>query len=70
MSEYTEKLKELLLLATKVGASDVHLKTYVAPVLRINGNLTKIDEFGVLKPEMLNPMIGSILNDEQRKSFK
>jgi twitching motility protein PilT len=70
MSEYVEKLKELLLLATKVGASDVHLKTYTAPVLRINGNLTKLDEFGILKPEMLNPMIGSILNEEQRKSFK
>jgi twitching motility protein PilT len=70
MSEYGEKLKELLQLANKVGASDVHLKTYTAPVLRINGNLTKLEEFGVLKPEMLNPMIGSILSDEQRKSFK
>jgi twitching motility protein PilT len=70
MSEHVEKLNELLQLASKVGASDVHLKTYTAPVLRINGVLNKLDEFGVLKPERLNPMIAGILIDEQRKNLK
>lgn len=70
MSEHLEKLNELLQLASKVGASDVHLKTYTSPVLRINGTLSKLDEFGILKPEKLNPMIAGILSEDQRKTLK
>lgn len=70
MSEHLEKLDELLQLASKFGASDVHLKTFTAPVMRINGTLRKLDEFGIMKPERLNPMIASILSEEQRRILK
>ena len=68
--EYILFLNELLHDAASLGASDIHLKTYSAPVFRINGTLNKMDKYGVLKPEKLNPMIVGILNDEQRRALK
>ena len=68
--EYIQFLNELLHDAASLGASDIHLKTYSAPVFRINGVLNKMDKYGVLKPEKLNPMIAGILNDEQRRALK
>ena len=68
--EYIQFLNELLHDAAGLGASDIHLKTYSAPVFRINGALNKMDKYGVLKPEKLNPMIVGILNDEQRRALK
>lgn len=70
MSDQGGSLNDLLQMASKVGASDIHLKTYNVPVLRINGVLNKIEEFGVLKPERMNPMIAAILSEEQRKTLK
>ena len=70
LQEYIQFLNELLHDAANIGASDIHLKTYSAPVFRINGNLTKMDKYGVLKPEKLNLMIVGILNDDQRRALK
>ena len=68
--EYIQFLNGLLHYAASVGASDIHLKTYSAPVIRINGVLHKIDKYGILRPEKLNPMIACILNEEQRRALK
>lgn len=68
--EYIQQLNMLLHDAAAAGASDIHLKTYSAPVFRINGVLNKMDRYGVLKPEILNPMIAGILNEEQRRALK
>jgi twitching motility protein PilT len=64
------KLKEILSLAAKIGASDIHLKTFSAPVFRINGQLVKVDEFGPLKPEQIDTIVEEALNEEQRAHFK
>ena len=68
--EYIQFLNELLHDAANLEASDIHLKTYSAPVFRINGTLNKMDKYGILKPEKLNPMIAGILSDEQRRALK
>ena len=68
--EYIQFLNGLLHYAASVEASDVHLKTYSTPVFRINGVLHKVDKYGVLRPERLNPMIACILNEEQRRALK
>ena len=68
--EYIQFLNMLLHDAAGYGASDIHLKTYSAPVFRINGVLTKMEKYGILKPERLNPMIAGILNDDQRRALK
>jgi len=64
------KLKDILALAAKIGASDIHLKTFSAPVFRINGQLVKVDEFGPLKPEQIDTIVEEALNEEQRAHFK
>ena len=56
--------------AVSLGSSDIHLKTYTAPVFRITGALHKMEKYGVLKPERINPMLAGILNEEQRKALK
>lgn len=64
------KLKDILSLAAKIGASDIHLKTFSAPVFRINGQLVKVDEFGPLKPEQIDVIVTEALDDEHRAQFK
>ncbi|MBO4699641.1 type IV pilus twitching motility protein PilT [bacterium] len=68
--EYIQLLNLILHDAAALGASDVHLKTFSAPVFRLSGVLTRIEKFGLLKPEKLNPMIAGILNDDQRRGLK
>lgn len=64
------KLKDILALAAKIGASDIHLKTFSAPVFRINGNLVKVDEFGPLKSDQIDIIVAEALNEEQQAHFK
>ena len=70
MTTEATKLKEILALAAKISASDIHLKTFSPPVFRINGNLVKVEEFGALKPEQIDLIMAEALNEEQRAFFK
>ncbi|HSA32528.1 MAG TPA: PilT/PilU family type 4a pilus ATPase [bacterium] len=70
MAAEAAKLKEILALAAKIQASDIHLKTFSAPVFRINGQLVKVEEFGPLKPEHIDTIVEEALNDDQRAQFK
>lgn len=65
-----KSLKDILQVATKIAASDIHLKTYSVPVFRINGQLVKVEEFGILKPEDMDQIVKDALNDEQAANFK
>ena len=44
------KIDQLLQRAVEVGASDVHLKAGSAPILRIDGELRRLDGFEPLRP--------------------
>ena len=70
VTEYLMGLNAILAEAVKAGASDIHLKTYSNPVFRINGVLYKIDKYGIMRPDKLNPIIACFLNEEQRKLLK
>ena len=69
-NELLAQLNELLKTAVQYNASDIHMKTMSVPTFRINGTLHRVEEFGVLRPERINPMLASILNDEQRKMVR
>jgi len=69
-NELLSQLNELLKTAVQYNASDVHMKTMSVPTFRINGTLHRVEEFGVLRPERINPMLASILNDDQRKMVR
>ncbi len=49
----------------KRNASDVHIVCVLPPILRVHGNLIKLDEYGEITPEISRKMLLRILNDEQ-----
>jgi twitching motility protein PilT len=52
------------------GASDLHVTVGVEPVVRINGRLQRMQEFGRLAPEETQRMLYRILSTEEQKQFE
>ncbi|MBK5251163.1 MAG: type IV pilus twitching motility protein PilT [Peptostreptococcaceae bacterium] len=52
------------------NASDIHLTVGVPPILRINGNLVKLDSFERLKPDDTKSIAMSLLSDAQKEIFE
>ena len=59
-------ISELLLFSIKQGASDLHLSAGEPPLLRIHGDMRKL-EMDQLTQDQVHKMIYDILNDTQRK---
>ncbi|MBI5343276.1 MAG: Flp pilus assembly complex ATPase component TadA, partial [Deltaproteobacteria bacterium] len=64
------ELNEILKSAIRHGASDVHLKAGLLPILRINGKLMPLKAEEALRPEELVVMSSSILGEEQQRRFE
>ncbi|GIW41040.1 MAG: twitching motility protein PilT [Candidatus Binatia bacterium] len=62
-------ITQLLTFAHREGASDVHLAAGEPPMLRIHGDIKKLDH-PPLTPEEVHRMIFDIMNDAQRKQFQ
>ncbi len=62
-------LNDILGFATKINASDIHLKVYSVPVFRINGQLVKVDELGKIKPETMDSILNLMLSKSQKEKF-
>lgn len=63
------KIQDLLRLQVEKDASDLHIAVGVPPLFRINGELTKLEEFPIIKPEDSRRLISSILSDVQREEY-
>ncbi|GKT11831.1 MAG: twitching motility protein PilT [Thiomicrorhabdus sp.] len=63
------EITELLEFSVQQGASDLHLSTGQPPIIRINGDIQRIDS-PTLKAEQLQTMIYDVMNDEQRRGFE
>ncbi len=61
---------DVLRLAVKQGASDIHLVIGKPPMARINGEVLELPGFEVLTAEESKRMIYSILYDEQKQKFE
>ncbi len=64
------KVEDLLRVAVKKGASDLHLKAGSFPHIRLNGELVSLTEFGKLTKEDTLLMAFSIMNNRQKMAFK
>ncbi len=64
------KVEDLLRVAVKKGASDLHLKAGSFPHIRVNGELISLTEFGKLTKEDTLLMAFSIMNNRQKMAFK
>ena len=62
-------ITQLLAFAVEQGASDCHLSSGEPPMLRIHGDLKKLDHPS-LTQEDVHTMVFDIMNDAQRKAFE
>ena len=69
VKEKTLDLTEMLKFAIQSGASDLHISSGESPMLRIHGDIKRID-MEPLTEEDVHNMIYDILNDQQRKVFE
>lgn len=64
------ELNDILKIALKGGASDIHLKAGLPPMFRIDGELTPLPGAKRLVPEELNKMALSIMSPVQKEEYK
>lgn len=70
MTDQTASIEELLDLATKEQASDLHLSEGHPPVLRIDGNLVPLVRKKVLDPAAIEALLLSFMTEEQKTLLK
>src|SRR5688572_26162240 len=64
------ELNEILQVALKGGASDIHLKAGLPPMFRVDGSLVPLKDAKRLAPEDVGRMAYGIMNDYQKEKFK
>jgi len=62
-------ITQLLAFGVEQGASDCHLSSGEPPMLRVHGDLKKLDS-ATLSPDEVHALIFDIMNDSQRKTFQ
>lgn len=63
------QITQLLEFAVKQGAADLHLSSGQPPIIRIDGDIKRIDAPN-FEPEQLQNMVYDIMSDEQRRGFE
>jgi twitching motility protein PilT len=64
------ELNEILKIALKGGASDIHLKSGLPPIFRVDGALVPLKNAERLLPEQLEGIARSIMNPVQKERFE
>jgi twitching motility protein PilT len=63
-------LNELLVRMLQAGASDLHITAGTAPLMRVNGELTALQEVPELAPDAIQRMLYAVLTQKQRERFE
>src|SRR5512134_2400175 len=64
------ELNEILQIALRAGASDIHLKAGLPPMFRVDGSLVPLEDARRPPPEEIGRMALGIMNDFQREKYK
>ena len=64
------ELNEILQIALRGGASDIHLKAGLPPMFRVDGQLVPLKDARRLPPEEIARMAFGLMNDYQKEKFK
>jgi twitching motility protein PilT len=64
------ELNEILTIALRGGASDIHLKAGLPPMFRVDGQLVPLKDGKRLPPEEVARMAFGIMNEFQKEKFK
>jgi len=62
-------IAQLLAFAVKNNASDLHLSAGVPPMIRVDGDMKRINMPALVHKEV-HSMVYDIMNDKQRKAFE
>ncbi|MEP7382270.1 MAG: type IV pilus twitching motility protein PilT [Gemmatimonadota bacterium] len=62
-------MEELLREQMRRGASDLHLRSGESPLMRVNGDIVRLEERPALAPEQVGAMLYSIMPDRNRQEF-
>jgi len=65
----SQKLMDLLFMAAKQGASDLHLSIGKRPLLRVDGKLITVSKEEITTPEIMADYVAAILTDEQEEEL-
>lgn len=63
-------LNEILTIAVKARGSDIHIKTGLPPIVRIDGKLHPIPNAQRLAPDVVSSIANSMMSDRQRRIFE
>ncbi len=64
------ELNEILSIAVKARGSDVHIKTGLPPIVRIDGKLHPIPNAQRMGPDLVGSIANMMMNDRQRRIFE
>ena len=64
------QLNEMLAIGVKARGSDIHIKTGLPPIVRIDGRLHPIPNAPRLTPDAVSTMAAAIMNERQKKQFE
>lgn len=64
------ELNDILAIAIKGGASDIHLKAGLPPMFRVDGSLVPLKDAARLPPEEIGRMVFSIMSNQQKEKFR
>lgn len=62
-------LNEILAKAIKANASDIHVRSREVVMLRIEGALTPLSEYGAISEEKAQSFVEDLMNDRQKQIF-
>ena len=62
-------ITELLTVSVKQNASDLHLSAGVPAMIRVDGELQKLNE-SILTSDAVNHLIYQVMNEQQQKKFE
>ncbi len=64
------ELNEILQIALRAGASDIHLKAGLPPMFRVDGALIPLKDARRMAPEEIGRLALGIMNDYQKEKYK
>ena len=64
--DYKERLNQVLEIAIRAGASDIHFTNKLPPTLRVNGNLMKLDKLPENDKESLSGITKAMVDNDSR----
>jgi twitching motility protein PilT len=67
--ESAAKLDRLLRHLVSTGSSDLHLRSGQPPIIRLDGDMQRLEQFGVLDEASLRKMIFSVMPERNREEF-